>query len=105
MYSALIVPEYYSNDKIKELIELYRAYNKDMSPVIYTPEQVERAKAALALIRSIIDSKVLGDDDEDESYPVVLLTNKVVAIIKDQTNPLTDQEWIVMFAILKRINS
>ena len=105
MYSALISSEYYSNDKTKELIELYRAYNKDMSPVIYTPEQVEHAKTSLSVVRSIIESKLLGDDDEDESHPVVLLTNKVVEIIKDQTNPLTDQEWMIMCTILKRISS
>lgn len=67
-----------------------------MSPVIYTPEQVEHAKTSLSVVRSIIESKLLGDDDEDESHPVVLLTNKVVEIIKDQTNPLTERSCSVI---------
>ena len=101
MYSALVS----SNNEINALIELYKTYNKDMSPVFYTPEQVKCTKTSLSLLRDIIDSKILdaNSNDEDESHPVVILTNKVVSIIKTQTNPLTDQEWMIMSAILKRI--
>jgi hypothetical protein len=94
MYSALISPRYYSNNEIKVLVELYITYNKDMSPVFYTSEQVKCTKKSLSLLWDVIDSKILNvnSNDEDESRPIVILTNKVVSIIKNQTNPLTDQE-------------
>ena len=103
--AAAIKPEDYSNNEINALIEIYKTYNKDMSPVYYTFEQVERTKKSLLLVKDIIDAKVLDTNstDKDEIQPVVILTNKVVAIIKSQINSLTDKEWMIMSAILTRI--
>jgi hypothetical protein len=103
--AATISTEDYSNNEINALIEIYKTYNKDMSPVYYTFEQVERTKKSLLLVKDIIDAKVLDTNstDEDKLQPVVILTNKVVAIIKNQINSLTDKEWIIMSAMLTRI--
>ena len=48
MYSVVISPEHYSNNEIKALIELYRTYNRDMSPAFYRPDKVVFTKGMLS---------------------------------------------------------
>ena len=106
MYSVVISPEHYSNNEIKALIELYRTYNRDMSPAFYKPDKVVFTKGMLSSIGPIIESKILdtnNGDDHDHHHRVSIFANKISEIIKTQTNSLTDQEWEVMFTIMNRI--
>jgi hypothetical protein len=103
MYSVVISPEHYSNNKIKVLIELYRTYNGDMSPACYEPEKVVFTKGILSIISYMIDSKLI-DTNYGDDHRVFVLINKIVEIIKTQTNSLTDQEWEVIYTILERIS-
>ena len=105
MYRALILPENYSNNEIKELIDLYRMYYTDMSPVVYTTEEVKHFKEILIFL---VEAKDMLDaaepnTDEDKLRPIFIVTNKAASIIKNQINDLTDPEVMIMSEILKRL--
>jgi len=105
MYIALILPENYANNEIKELINLYRMYYTDMSPLVYTTEEVKCIKKHLKSTVEAIDmlNAAESNTDENELRPIFIVSNKAVSIIKNQINNLTVPELMIMSAILKRI--